>query len=146
MSRPSYAEQMLDPRWQRKRLEAMQAAGWKCERCSDDKTTLHVHHHEYRRGALAWEYELHELQCLCSHCHGAEHGKKPPIGSRSRARDLWEFIGGFHLMACSEAASDDREWSDQEVADAARRYCAEAGYDIDQLNQQLEAAMAAIKG
>lgn len=70
-----YADLLLDPRWQRKRLEVMQSAGWKCERCSAAHLTLHVHHTQYVPGRMPWEYERPELECLCETCHGTEHGK-----------------------------------------------------------------------
>lgn len=75
----SYAELLLDPRWQKKRLEVMGAAGFVCEHCGDDQETLHVHHKAYRRGAKPWEYETHELMCLCHRCHGIWHEQKDAI-------------------------------------------------------------------
>lgn len=73
MARPSYFELLKDPRWQRKRLEALQLAEFKCEECGDGSKTLHVHHKLYRKGAMPWEYEDHELVTLCEDCHLTEH-------------------------------------------------------------------------
>lgn len=64
-----YWELLRDPRWQRKRLEVMQAAGFQCQECSSAIKTLNVHHTFYRRGAKPWEYETAELRCLCEDCH-----------------------------------------------------------------------------
>lgn len=72
----SYSELLRHPKWQRKRLEVMNAAGFRCEKCGDAETTLNVHHKKYRCGAKPWEYELHELECLCERCHQKEHGIK----------------------------------------------------------------------
>jgi hypothetical protein len=69
----SYGELLRDPRWQRKRLEALNAADFACEQCEDKTSTLNVHHKLYRKGAMPWDYESHELKVLCETCHKAEH-------------------------------------------------------------------------
>ena len=68
----TYKEQLLHPNWQRKRLEVLQRADFKCERCEDGDTTLHVHHKHYVKGRLAWEYDNSELVALCVPCHEEE--------------------------------------------------------------------------
>jgi hypothetical protein len=70
----SYSDLLRDPRWQRKRLEVMQRAGFACELCGDTRTTLNVHHTQYVRGRDPWDYPAAELRCLCEPCHGREHG------------------------------------------------------------------------
>lgn len=69
----TYAEKLKDPRWQRKRLEAMQAANFCCENCYDGDETLHVHHKQYFKGREPWEYEVGQLAVLCETCHEAQH-------------------------------------------------------------------------
>ena len=69
-----YSKKLQDPRWQRKRLEVMQAAGWKCSVCQDDKEELNVHHPDYSAHHEPWEYS--NLQCLCSTCHTIQHLQK----------------------------------------------------------------------
>jgi len=69
----SYSEKLRDPRWQRRRLEIMQIAGFVCERCGSDSTTLAIHHLVYRVGSQPWCYPDHELVCLCEECHGSDH-------------------------------------------------------------------------
>jgi hypothetical protein len=68
----NYAQKLRDPRWQRLRLQALNAADWSCNRCHDTLTTLHVHHRVYRRIA-PWEYDVAELEVLCALCHQKEH-------------------------------------------------------------------------
>lgn len=135
MTKMSYAEQLLHPKWQRLRLGVFDAAGWACSRCGDTENTLHAHHPEYRRGAMAWEYEVSELKCLCSYCHTTEHGKgRPPAGSISSKRDAWELLADFNIMACSEAADHpEREHNAARSEARARELCAAAGYDYDAL-------------
>lgn len=65
----TYSEKLKDPRWQKKRLEVMEANKFTCEMCGSTEKTLHVHHVNYRNGAKPWEYELHELRCFCEDCH-----------------------------------------------------------------------------
>jgi hypothetical protein len=128
VSRLTYAQQLLHPKWQQLRLRVMDAAGWKCQRCGETEVTLNVHHPEYRRGAMAWEYEPEELQCLCAHCHGDAHGKPVPAGTRSEKRALWELLGGFHLQACMHAAGSPGMKA-EDVDALAQRLCAAEGLD-----------------
>lgn len=70
-----WSEQYRDPRWQRKRLEAMEAAEWKCQRCWDSEMTLNVHHKRYVKGRKVWEYTVPELAVLCEPCHSETHAE-----------------------------------------------------------------------
>lgn len=69
----TYSAQLRDPRWQRRRLEALNAADWQCRHCHSDRRTLHVHHLAYR-SVPPWEYEPSELEVLCDICHRKAHG------------------------------------------------------------------------
>jgi hypothetical protein len=65
----NYQEQLRDPRWQRKRLQILNDANFKCEDCGDEKTELNVHHSAYLRGIPAWDHPDELLHCLCRPCH-----------------------------------------------------------------------------
>lgn len=69
----TYKEQLLDPRWQRVRLEVMTRDKWKCRKCKSSIKTLNVHHKEYLKGRMAWEYDYGNLETLCHLCHKGEH-------------------------------------------------------------------------
>lgn len=69
----TYASKLKDPRWQRKRLEVMEYNSFECEVCGDKESTLNVHHKAYKKNAEPWEYEEHELSCLCDGCHAEAH-------------------------------------------------------------------------
>jgi hypothetical protein len=72
----TYKEQLLDPRWQKKRLEILERDGFLCQQCFDSKTTLHIHHLKYNNGD-AWDIENEYLITLCKHCHSIiEYNKK----------------------------------------------------------------------
>jgi hypothetical protein len=50
----AYFDLLNDRRWQRNRLDVLDAAGWVCERCdsSDNSQQLHVHHRRYVPGRI----------------------------------------------------------------------------------------------
>ena len=68
-----YSDKLKDPRWQKKRLEILQRDNFKCRSCTDDLSTLHVHHLIYDNDLLPWEYEDDKLIPLCDKCHEAWH-------------------------------------------------------------------------
>jgi hypothetical protein len=57
------------PLWQKKRLEIMQRARFRCKRCFSDDVTLNVHHSYYERDKAPWEYPNWSLHCYCEPCH-----------------------------------------------------------------------------
>ncbi len=73
MMKLNYAQQIKHPMWQKKRLEVLEDHGFECENCGSKENELHVHHPFYRKGAMIWQYETEELQCLCNKCHKEEH-------------------------------------------------------------------------
>lgn len=73
MSKVTYYEKLLDPRWQKVRLEKLSNSEFKCEKCGCTEKTLHVHHKQYFKGREPWEYSLYELVTLCATCHESEH-------------------------------------------------------------------------
>lgn len=73
MTSMTYREQLLHPNWQRKRMEILQRDDFTCKCCYDTESTLHVHHKQYVKGRLAWEYPNNELVTLCEECHELMH-------------------------------------------------------------------------
>lgn len=65
----SYQEQLKHPLWQKKRLEILQAADFKCKMCGAADVELHIHHRIYKKENLAWDYPNWALDCLCKDCH-----------------------------------------------------------------------------
>lgn len=70
----TYREKLLDPRWQRKRLEVLNRADFSCRRCGTRTETLHVHHGYYEKDVEPWDYPMDSLHCLCEFCHEIEQG------------------------------------------------------------------------
>jgi hypothetical protein len=74
MTKKTYAEKLLDPRWQQLRLRVFERDGWKCRACGETSKTLNAHHpvyHPFSEGP--WDYELDSIITLCSECHSDEH-------------------------------------------------------------------------
>jgi hypothetical protein len=65
----SYQERLSSPKWQKKRLEVLQNANWRCQLCGNDREELHVHHSYYERGRAPWDYPNSSLIALCKRCH-----------------------------------------------------------------------------
>lgn len=69
----SYRELLMDPRWQRKRLEILHRDGFKCTNTawcpSDEGASLHIHHLTYTKGAPPWECKDSDVVTLCAYCH-----------------------------------------------------------------------------
>lgn len=72
-----YQKKLLDPRWQKKRLEIFERDEWRCQRCQDSESTLQVHHRYYKRGISPWEYPDEALVTLCDGCHIEETFRRP---------------------------------------------------------------------
>jgi hypothetical protein len=104
MAKKTYYEKLKDPRWQKKRLEAMQRKEFCCELCGDNETTLNVHHKEYFKDYEPWEYELDQLAVLCESCHEIHHDNVDilklvcsyaPIDGPGNREELAFLIGGY---------------------------------------------------
>lgn len=64
-----YREKLLDPRWQKKRLEVLERCHWSCRHCNSKDKTLHVHHAYYLPNRDPWDYPDKDLSALCEDCH-----------------------------------------------------------------------------
>lgn len=74
--RLTYAEMLLDPRWQRKKADICIRDSWRCQKCGRSDLTLHVHHLRYLPGLAPWEYDDLDLVTLCHVHHAEAHGKR----------------------------------------------------------------------
>jgi hypothetical protein len=66
-------DQYKHPEWQKKRLEVIEKAGFKCQDCGATGKTLNVHHSLYLRDRKVWDYPIALLRCLCEECHEVRH-------------------------------------------------------------------------
>lgn len=67
-----YRKKLLDPKWQKKRLEILNRDEFKCVECKSDCKTLHVHHKNYIFGNEPWDYPSTNFITLCEDCHQME--------------------------------------------------------------------------
>lgn len=105
----TYSQKLLDPRWQRKRLEIMERDGFKCSNCEDDKEALRVHHTYYVSGRSPWNYPNWSLVTLCKTCHDEEHKEQQEKDqSGDWDADTWELVIGF--LGICKIADFDHYW------------------------------------
>jgi hypothetical protein len=71
MAKKTYSEKLLDPRWQKKRLEILNRDNFTCRKCEDTENTLHVHH-KYYESEFPWETSNEHLITYCADCHKLE--------------------------------------------------------------------------
>lgn len=67
-----YKEQMKDPRWLAFREFVLTVRGRMCENCGGNYQ-LNIHHLQYQKKRLAWEYTVNDVRVLCTHCHKKVH-------------------------------------------------------------------------
>lgn len=90
----TYSKKLLDPRWQKMRLEILQRDEFKCRHCSNDTKALHIHHLYYKKFSDPWDYDSDALLTLCKDCHKTESNKVDKI----------QEIVKFWALACSSVA------------------------------------------
>lgn len=100
--RKTYSEKLLDPRWQKRRLELLEAADWTCRECGTKTQTLHVHHGHYKRAADPWNYPDGVMHVLCDGCHGEMQGYM------AQTHEIIGFLSKYELLALSEFLSAAR--------------------------------------
>lgn len=82
----TYGQKLKDPRWQKRRLQVLEYAGWRCQLCGAKDRELHCHHSYYSRGKNPWQYAKGAIIALCVVCHDAFHRKKEgPAPARKTA-------------------------------------------------------------
>jgi len=64
-----YMEKLRDPRWQKLRLEVLDAAEWRCTWCGREDKNIQIHHGFYGRDLEPWEYPPESLHVVCEDCH-----------------------------------------------------------------------------
>ncbi len=95
----TFAAQYKNPLWQKKRLEAMEWAGFECQNCGSEEKQLHVHHRRYVKGRKVWEYDNSELDVLCNECHEMLHNQKERLQrilfGQTDIKDVLFLVAGF---------------------------------------------------
>ena len=102
----NYKEKLLDPRWQKKRLEILQRDDFACKKCRDKTSTLHVHHRRYLQGCEPWDVPNNVLVTLCEDCHEYEKEEMeeylPSLIEQIKdsffATDVFNLSNAFYLL------------------------------------------------
>lgn len=99
-----FKDQYRSPLWQKKRLECLDSADYQCQRCFNKEAQLHVHHKQYVKGRMIWDYTIGELLVLCDECHETTHHEKDILNSTIAMIDVLavEEIIGLIAGYCSE--------------------------------------------
>lgn len=74
LSKEEYHKALKHPKWQKKRLRVFQRDNWRCTKCRDTETELHVHHLKYTK-KYPWNEPMINLTTLCSNCHRKVHNR-----------------------------------------------------------------------
>ena len=114
MTKSKYSENLLDPRWQKKRLKIFKRDNWACQKCGDTKSTLNVHHKVYWPNAKPWEARDCWLLTLCESCHSQEKQRiienrialNFVIESFFLSNDVSEIIKGFRDLCIKNNGED----------------------------------------
>lgn len=72
MKHEDYQQKLLDPRWQKKRLQVLERDHFTCQCCGAKHKTLHVHHYCYTT-PNPWDEPEDNLVTLCDECHSTIH-------------------------------------------------------------------------
>ncbi len=105
----AYAEKLLDPRWQKRRLQIFDRDDWCCQICSNPELTLHVHHRWYE--GEPWEAPDEALVTLCAECHANETESWDKEASnlirelrrrQLNSSDVASLMCAFHTMAVTD--------------------------------------------
>lgn len=131
MSKPTYFELLRDPRWQRRRLEIMQRAGFSCEYCADRSSTLNVHHIWYEKGKDPWDYPDAALTCVCEECHEELHDFQKSLQALSSGMgfEFWEQIFGLALKLRRDKHPDFAVGLDASIGRQLRDYVSTSEID-----------------
>jgi len=75
----NYTSKLKNPRWQKKRLEVLNNAKFRCQICGNKDQELHVHHSYYLKGKEPWQHPACSMIAVCEDHHRMIHKKdKPP--------------------------------------------------------------------
>lgn len=84
-----YKDLLKDHRWLRfaDGVKARHEGG--CQVCGENEP-LELHHLGYRKGAMPWEYEDHEILMVCATCHKNIHVFADQLWNEAlRAKNQW---------------------------------------------------------
>lgn len=128
MGMKDYKSQYMHPKWQKRRLEMLESAGYQCQSCEDTEKTLHVHHKRYIKGRDVWDYADDDLEVLCADCHKHEHWQKDELNKMVSSMDSDQVSNLICLVAGMQSYSYEIE--DEQLAnwETLNKTAVDAGY------------------
>lgn len=106
----AYSQKLKDPRWQKLRLQVLEAAEWKCQLCLDSESTLFVHHNYYTSGKEPWEYPPEDLCAYCEECHIAADAQRVEWQAAAGPFSFDERESLIHIVNCFRVMNRDGRW------------------------------------
>jgi hypothetical protein len=82
----TYKEQLQQPQWKQRRQVILNRDDNTCCFCGSNQK-LQVHHLQYHKGKMAWEYEDDDLVTACAGCHKKIEDLKVTISCH--IKDVW---------------------------------------------------------
>ena len=105
----AYIEKLRDPRWQKLRLQKLEAAGWACQWCGSTGKNLQIEHGYYARGLEPWEYPPESLWVLCGDCHESTEAAKASMATLQGRIPPWHLHHVYYGMLELRQAVDAGE-------------------------------------
>ena len=97
-AKSTYWQLLRRPEWQKRRLEMLSKSEWTCSSCMATDANLHVHHRQYFKDRMPWDYTDDQLIVVCDICHESEHyllDELKEIVSRMDTYDAVGLLAGF---------------------------------------------------
>lgn len=138
MKAKTYSEKLRDPRWQRRRLELFEKAGWTCAECKTKTETLHAHHGYYKRNTDPWDYPDNTMHVLCSECHSEVQGFLEQLHERIAVLDKFKLFLMHEFLSSLNVGIEETVWTGvhQENAINSFLYIANAAVALDDLPKE----------
>ena len=111
-----YSQKLKDPRWQKRRLEVLEKAKWKCQLCGTTTKTLNVHHLYYH--GEPWDVPSNALECLCEECHELRPHLNSYIAERiqfvptRQLKEMANFFKALEMMGVAWRGQAGRHFGD----------------------------------
>lgn len=142
-----YSKKLLDPRWQKKRLEILNRDEFTCRRCFNENDTLHVHHKIYIFGRDPWDVPSEHLVTLCQQCHQEETDQMPAaiskiaevLKSKFFSADILTLAEGFEKYCMPHVEDVCASVIAENLADEnkAKRMMREAFKDVEIIEKRI---------
>ena len=114
----NYADKLRDPRWQKRRLQVLEAANFRCEDCRRGDLPLEVHHCAYPAGKMPWQCPPELLMAVCESCHDSRQRLENAL--REDMGKICRFMTQKEIE--SEAFRLVREMADRQTARMAAAF------------------------